>query len=308
MSNSVAIICTRNRPGPLRHTLQTLQAQEGALLPRVYVIDASDAPAFNENAQTVSTLSLDIVHHRHTGRPSAARQRNAGLDVMPNDTEFVFFFDDDITICEGCLQHLTHTLRTNAAVCGAGAIEKVDAPGRAASSPPLNWNRLFLLDSPRPGRVLLSGHTSAYDIGEADGERLVPTQWLNTGCTAYRAEAIRTVRFDTSVEGASLEDLDFSYRVGQTGRLVGVPRAQFLHHAPTSRYTSVDYRARKLVDRFWFLEKNIEHPLRYPAFWWAALGQLLALLASSKDGKHNALRGHLRGIRTILTRSHPALQ
>ena len=188
MSNSVAIICTRNRPGPLRHTLQTLQAQEGALLPRVYVIDASDAPAFDENAHTVSTLSLDIVHHRHTGRPSAARQRNVGLDAMPNDTEFVFFFDDDITICEGCLHHLTHTLRTNAAVCGAGAMEKVDAPVSvpslfSRSYQRLFWKRLFLLDTPIPGRVLPSGHTSAYDIAETKGENLLTTEWLRTGCT-----------------------------------------------------------------------------------------------------------------------------
>ena len=278
------------------------------MLPRVYVIDASDAPAFDENAHTVSTLSLDIVHHRHTGPPSAARQRNVGLDAMPNDVEFVFFFDDDITICTGCLHHLTQTLRENSDVYGAGAVEEVTPLPNNASPSTIDWEHFFLLDAPTPGRVLPSGHTSEYATPLENQTDLVSTEWLNTGCTAYRAEAIRTVRFDTDVEGASLEDLDFSYRVGKMGRLVGVPRAQFLHHAPPSRYTSVDYRARKLVDRFWFLEKSIDHPLRYPAFWWAVLGQLVALLTSSKVGKYDALKGHLQGIRAILTRSHPALQ
>jgi GT2 family glycosyltransferase len=117
-----------------------------------------------------------------------------------------------------------------------------------------------------------------------------------------------THRFDPEVEGRSprLEDLDFSYRVGRIWKLLAEPRAQLIHRTSRANRRNVaDFAAEAVPRRYWFVEKNIRHPLRKPAFWWAMLGRMLALLASPNPEKEEVLRGHLRGLRDVWRRHHP---
>jgi len=115
--------------------------------------------------------------------------------------------------------------------------------------------------------------------------------------------------FDPALEGyAMMEDTDFSYRLAQDAQVVIAPAARMVHHvSPVNRYDTTRYQRTALIHRYWFVEKNIRHPLRKPAFWWATLGQCLAMTTSRKPAKWAALRGLLQGIRAIWRRDHPLL-
>jgi len=170
------------------------------------------------------------------------------------------------------------------------------------------WKYLFLLDHPQPGRVLASGHISRYD-GLSPNGAPVRTQWLSTCCCVYRRAALDAVQFDEAVPGALFEDRDFSFRIAATGPLAAEPTARFIHHrSPLNRRSIFQFSCERTVQRYWFVEKNLRHPFRKLAFWWATLGQLVAVVTSSKPSKWAAFRGLLRGVQTIWQRDHPLLR
>lgn len=313
MPNSTAIICTRNRPEELRHTLRSIAEQDLSPPPSVLVVDASEQPSLSDNRKTSDDFSSLVQHIKYDGPASAARQRNMGLRLLPDSTDIVFFLDDDITLRPGCLRHLVSALYSSPNPGGVGALEvssKNQSPPRAPSHSSF-WRYLFLLDHPHPGRVLLSGRISSYSspFGIHDDEP-ISTEWLSTCCCAYKVSVLDEIRFDDSLWGALLEDLDLSYRVSKSSLLKTVPESRFVHHrSPHNRRSVYQYAYDRLVQRYWFIEKNVDSPLAKPAFWWGTLGQLVASLLSPKgDEKWRALKGRLQGIREILFRSHPLLR
>ena len=134
-------------------------------------------------------------------------------------------------------------------------------------------------------------------------------QWLN-GCASYRRAVLENTRFDPALSGYALgEDLDFSYRIGKAWKLAVVPQAQLVHHASEkNRYDAARFGRTRVIHQRWFMEKNIRHPLRKPAFWWSIVGRLLAVLTSDDKRKWAASRGLRQGIRTVWQRDHPLLR
>ena len=309
MPPSAVIICTRNRPEALRNTLNSIAGQNMAPAPAIVVVDASDAPTSRRNRQTAANCTTGpLHHHRYEGTPSAAAQRNQGLQLLPDGTEVVFFLDDDVTLLSDCLYNLAVALETKPRWDGVGAVELAapDAPFRPHA--PSIWKRLFLIDDPRPGRVLPSGHVSPYNALPHDAPAL-PIQWLSTCCCAYRRSVFDSIRFDEALGGALLEDRDLSYRLATRRNLAVVPAARFVHHhSPINRRTVRQFAYERAAQRYWFVEKNIRHPLRKPAYWWATFGQTIALLTSARREKWAALRGHLEGVRDVLSNDHPLLR
>jgi len=132
---------------------------------------------------------------------------------------------------------------------------------------------------------------------------------MSTCCCIYDRSVFDKFQFDESLWGAMLEDLDLSYRISQQNSLAVVPWAEFIHHrSPLNRRTTRQSARDRTIQRYWFVEKNLNHPLRKPAFWWATVGQILAALVSPKTQKWEAMRGLLEGIRSILGRTHPLLR
>jgi hypothetical protein len=74
-----------------------------------------------------------------------------------------------------------------------------------------------------------------------------------------------------------------------------------------SRHDAEEFQYSLLTHLYWFVEKTIDHSLKKPAFWWSTIGRLFALLFSTKSQKWRALLGLLKGIRSVVTRSHPLL-
>jgi len=307
--SDAVVICTRNRPAPLEETLQSIAAHPPSVDLLLGIVDASDPDALEQNRHLVATFdALPSEHWHYTGVPSSARQRNYGVDQLPSSVTRVHFIDDDVTIQPGYFEALSETLRTQPDVGGVGSVVFEDTPSSSAL-----WTQrvkeFFLLTHSQPGRVLPSGYTtSAQRPAPVSTPGLRTTEWLN-GCATYRRDLLEEMRFDATLTGyALLEDLDLSYRVGRTTRLVVQPSAQ-LHHrrASENRLGAERYTFALLIHRRWFVEKNLSCASHRIAFWWSMLGKFLILLVSTAPDRDEALRGYLQGLRTIWRGDHALL-
>ena len=305
------VICTRNRPTELARTLESVAEQSGATHRLVIVVDGSDPDDAERTAEVIQSRcdeELPVRYHRYSGPPAGTRQRNAGVDLLPESIDGVHFIDDDVTLRAGYFDALREALDRHPYLLGVGGIitESEDSSPR----PPVSWgHRLFLLRTDQPSRVLPSGQTTpAWPTGEGD---IQPAEWLSTCASSYRRRVFRRHRFDPNATGPSprLEDLDFSFRVAQEGPLAVVPDAECVHHVSARNRRSIPATAEeRIARRYWFVEKNMDRPMTRLAFWWSVLGQLVALVSSSNPNSRATLRGLLRGIGQVWTRDHPLLR
>ena len=300
------VICTRNRPADLRRTLDSIEEQRGAVL--VVVVDASDAEPAAQNRRRTTRLAHST-YLAYPEAPSLARQRNFGVDHLPPSVEVVHFVDDDVTVQPAYFRQLAEVLRRNPALGGVGGA--VIDPRGGSTGCRERVKRLFLLSGAVAGRVLPSGTVVPAQVRGPNDPMGPPhrVQWLN-GCASYRRAVLENTRFDPALSGYALgEDLDFSYRIGKAWKLAVVPQAQLVHHASEkNRYDAARFGRTRVIHQRWFMEKNIRHPLRKPAFWWSIVGRLLAVLTSDDKRKWAALRGLRQGIRTVWQRDHPLLR
>lgn len=302
------VICTRNRPDDVRRLMESLSRQDCSSEFLVAVIDASDpgqARRVREAVESWPGLETRYVAYPHA--PSLARQRNFGADLLPSSVQVVHFMDDDVTLEPGYLEVLTSILDNEPATGGAGGRVILPAAPRPRSGLRRLVARFFLLESATPGKVLASGGVTGAQSMPLAGR--VEVQCL-AGCSAsYRRDLVVRLRFDDRLEGYSMdEDFDFSYRVGRIARLFVEPSARLIHHvSPTNRHSIRASRRDLVVYRYWFIEKNIKHPLKKPAFWWKVFGSFLMTTLSRNPDAREARKGIVDGVSIVLRRAHPLL-
>ncbi len=300
------MICTRNREDDLAQTLRSIRAQAAPFALGILVIDGSDP----EQQPAIEALAdaHDAVYAAYPARPSLARQRNYALKHLPPPAEVVYFLDDDVTLHPGYFATLADTLEQHPDVGGVGPTVLLDGevvPRDKQRSWKQGVKRLFLIEAGTVGRVLPSGGVSnphRLPLAEA-----VAVAWL-CGCVAYRRGAFEAALCDPALDGYSMdEDLDVSYRIGQTSKLILEPKAKLVHHqSPIGRNQLYRYAYDRLVHRYWFVEKNVRHPFRKPAFWWSMLGRVVLTWGARPNGAE-LRRGYMAAVRTILRRDHPLL-
>ena len=303
------LIVTRNRPVFLASTLDSIQKQDVTASVRLLVVDASDPAEAEKNRSTISQFEAgETIHILYPDAPSTARQRNFGFDRLPEDTEVVFLLDDDVELTSGYLQTLGNALVEDRTLGAIGGLKlKPDGSHDVTPSGYMWLRRFFCLDHPKAGRLLLSGCTSPAN-GRPVRQR-TDVEWLSGFGMALRREVVDSFRTDAILTGYSLhEDLDFTYRIGKEWRLAIDPSAGLIHHnAPSNRFSRRDYAMRLLIHRYWIVEKNIRHPLKKPAFWWATLGQMLLLTLSRNPSATDVRKGITRAIPVVLRRMDPIL-
>lgn len=265
------IIATKDRPQDLRRVLQSLSEQ----IPRpneVVIVDASREPA---QSVVAGFTELKTVYVRHWP-PSAAAQRNVGIKACDPAATLIGFSDDDVIFEPGAMENMLAFWRqASDDVVGASFHLKNYEPTPGQS---LQTSRLvdaLGIYPRRPGAVALSGwHSAVGHLSET-----VEVEWLATTAAVWRASVLSRHYFDEFFDGYSyLEDLEFSYRVGRTHRLVAVYGPGYCHFPSCSGRHSVRSFARAEVrNRIYFVKK---HGL---SVWrcWVALGLRVCMTAAS---------------------------
>ena len=233
------VVPTRNRPDELQALLENLASQTRRP-EAVVVVDGSD-DAVSETIRVIvgaSPLACRFLRH---WPPSAAAQRNAGLDAVLAECDLVALIDDDVTLDNAALEILCgHAEKRDQGIVGFG-LNPVDHDAhRAYGQWKVSWlTRRLGLYSDRMATVAPSGwHSRTLNVTQ-----VTDVGWLTSCAVAWRAAAIGDLRFDEYFEAYSyLEDLDFSLQARQLGRFVILPDVTYLHAPATGGRKS----------RFWF--------------------------------------------------------
>jgi glycosyltransferase involved in cell wall biosynthesis len=299
-----ALLPTRNRLASLRLMLDSL-AQQSVQPVEIIVIDASD----NEETQKLcqeKILNLDskFIYHRAT-EMGAATQRNQAIQYATQD--IIWLIEDDILFEKNCLERLWTALQSDPQLGGVNAMitnQKYSPSGKVTSY-------LF--------KFLHGRYQDSY-AGQCIGPALnllpednpnlpeiVPVEWLNSGCTLYRREALPDPLFPPIFTGYSLmEDVTLSLTVGKKWKLANARTARIFHDSqPGDHKNNPGVLAKmELVNRHFVMTQVLERRTFQDYFKLLVLQlfEITALLQTLKGWQSLplVLKGKLEGIVEII--------
>lgn len=278
------VIATRNRPQPLADTLRTLIAQHTPPMEAI-IVDSSEQPDTGQVVARFATQASFPIRHIPATVPSAAGQRNTGVQLATG--EIVVFIDDDVDLDSAFLQEIL------APFGGEGSADVAGVSG-------LITNQCYVLPSPFNSFFLglvmgdRSGQWAGRVVGPAVNflpadipDAIQPVEWLNTTGTAYRRSVLLQFPFGSHFEGYSFaEDLDLSTRIAQSYRLLNTTKARFYHYdlGQTTHKNWISIGMSSVLNRYRILTRvlrrdSFEHRLRF-FLYEIAYGALAALLSS----------------------------
>jgi GT2 family glycosyltransferase len=250
-----AVIATVERTPILKRTLESVMAQ--SVKPaELIVVDASEGDHEPEIAPCVASHSSVKLIYSKAKVKGAATQRMEGISLSGNDV--IWFMDDDILLEPGCTSRLWAALNSSPAVGAVNAMitnQQYSSPGKVTS---LMYRLMHgqALET-YAGKVI----GPAWNLLPEDGEGLseyVACEWLNTGCTMYRKEAMPDPVFPTFFRGyAPLEDMALSTLIGKKHKLINVRKARIFHdsQAGAHKTNKVLIARMSLINRFYVMTK-----------------------------------------------------
>ncbi|XZF64083.1 MAG: glycosyltransferase family 2 protein [Gloeotrichia echinulata DVL01] len=222
-----ALLPTRNRSKSLSCMLKSL-SQQTVQPCEMIVVDGSTDDSTQELCQSeIPGLATHIKYYRAT-EIGAATQRNQAMRFASQD--LIWLLEDDILLEPQCLERLWAALQSDPQIGGVNA---------------MITNQRYL----PPGRIsrilfrFLHGRSEKSYAGKCIGPALnllpeddhslpdvVPVEWLNSGCTLYRREALPQPLFPAHFTGYSLmEDVTLSLIVGKKWKLANARTARIFH-------------------------------------------------------------------------------
>lgn len=213
MKNAITfsvVIPTRNREASLGNLLSILNDQ--TLKPHeIIIVDSSDKKICRYDNPD------DVVKYIHTSHKSSAMQRNIGMRRVVENTQVLFFLDDDTSPYPKYFEDMINTLISFEAIGVSGLAINADNNERSKPSGFLGFlKKIAFLDSDIDGKLLSSG------VGipvRKSNSGVIEVQWL-IGCSCWDYQTIKELEFESDFKGYSLgEDVIFSVRARQLGKL-----------------------------------------------------------------------------------------
>lgn len=288
------IVPTRNRPNELSVLLRALQNQTSNPS-LIVVIDSSDDSA----SERLISGNFPNVSFFRSRIASAAVQRNIGLEIVSKSRpHIVVFLDDDVIPEKHYLSDLVESFNDPSVVGASGVAVSLSSRSELLVKNAFReiFKKLFLLASSKEGRLLPSGVPIPV---RSDSNILLEVEWL-IGCSAWRFESIKDLRFENDFEGYSLgEDVIFSYRASKLGKLVVDSRIKLPHSESKINRPREFIYWRKWMNYRWRLCKlSPGREWRVAAYYWSSLGQLamnIMKLITLKRGSLGSILGIFLG-------------
>jgi len=291
--NKIAfVVATKDRPSELRRLLKNLETQ--SYKPdQIVIVEGSESPA-EDPKKEFSTLKLDYLH---STPPSAARQRNVGIEMVSPDITLIGFLDDDVELEPDAIEIMMRYWENAPEQIAGTALNMVNHPQLYASRlKALKLTEKFGFYSKKRGEVPASGfQTMIGNVSET-----INTRWLPTTAVIWHRRVFDEFRFDEWFSGYSyLEDLDFSYRVGRKNQLAVVADAKYFHYpALNGRGDDYSFGKREVVNRIYFVKKNEELSL-FKCYMGLIIRMFISLTLSVREKQTSYLRrvrGNIGGL------------
>jgi GT2 family glycosyltransferase len=244
------IVATKDRPNDLRRLLESLRRQTVGP-DEILVVDASHQPV----EPILAEFPELKMRYLRRWPPSAAAQRNIGIQACDAAATLIGFADDDTTFESRAFENML-------AFWSDAAPDLLGAAFNIRNYPPrrngfLKYSSLterLGLYSPRPGSVSPSGWQTI--IGELPETQFV--DWVPSTAVLFRREVFDHNVFDEFFDDYSyLEDLDFGYTLSRVGRLAVVANAGFSHFPSTSgRVSARAFGRYEVRNRLYFVRKH----------------------------------------------------
>ena len=211
--NFAVLIATRNRPEQLNTLLLSLRRSAKRITQVTIVSSGIDVSGVVNSHQTFIPIN-----HFHSEISGQIAQKIKGIELIPSNTEWVMFLDDDVIMSEYSIDRLIDNYLTNSnykGVAGFGLnLNNIELRHPRALA------NLFLkivgLYSGTPGAVLKSGHAEKY-LGSTEA---IYTQWLN-GLSVWRYDQLKNYNPKFArIDYAAYEDVFFSYRISKQHKLL----------------------------------------------------------------------------------------
>lgn len=214
------VVPTRNRSTLLAGLITNLE--RAYKKPRVVVIiDSSDDCLFRETSSNVLNLFTIRTHIQ-----SAAQQRNLGLQYIfgnpiVNKVNYISFLDDDVRVSPDYLQKLQTIFDKFPNAVGVSGYARNELH-RVQKRTKI---RDFIGITGAPGTLT----RAAVNISPFGIQSIQEVEWL-IGCSSWRLDAIRELRFESDFSGHSLfEDVIFSCNARKKGQLLFDPTLELEH-------------------------------------------------------------------------------
>ena len=260
------IVPTKNRPAELKRLLTSVQSQD-ALPDEIIIVDASTEPV---EWVLKDFPELNLRYERMLP-PCVSKQRNAGMAQISPHITVVGYLDDDLVLEPGSLEGMLRFWDNAPDHIGGAAFNITNVWMPRA----LLIKTIFGIDSFRRGAIMRSGYQAM--IGPIRKDTYV--DWLSGGATVWRRQVVEEFKFDEWFLGYGyLEDIEYSYRVGQKYRLIVLAGAPVKHLSPPVRKRR-NYLMGKcqVINRRYFIRKH--RHLSVALFYWATMGLIIANMA-----------------------------
>ncbi|WP_424494750.1 glycosyltransferase family 2 protein [Salinimicrobium sp. GXAS 041] len=297
---SSLIICTYQRPEPLKKLLDSVELQ--TILPdQILIIDGSEDDRTRTLVYENSFTNLEYYTVEENDR-GLTRQRNFGVRKLQPDAEVAFFLDDDTILHPDYFKEILTTYEEYPEALGvSGHIineqewQQVPEGYQPTESEFVydNWKRIegsrFSLRrkfglSPNVPPGFMPDFSHGYSTGFLPPSgKTYEVEMLMGGIASYKTEVFEKLQFSSYFEGYGLyEDADFALRASKMGKLyVNTAAKVEHHHAAEGRPNKFKY-GKMVVRNGWYVwrVKN-PHPTWLARTKWNATSFLLTVIRLS---------------------------
>jgi hypothetical protein len=167
---------------------------------------------------------------------------------LNNDITLVGYLDDDLELYLDAIEKMLDFWNSSLKNVGGAAFAIVSGERKIGG-----LRKFFGLDSDEPGKVLSNGFVSMLD----DPQKTVEVEWLNGGATVWRRNIIDEYSYDEWFKGSGfMEDIDFSFNIGEKYRLVLLSDACTYHHHHPIRGDRYYLLGKwQIINRLYFVRK-----------------------------------------------------
>lgn len=295
---STIIICTKDRADDLQRALESLQTQTRPPEEVIVVDSGSDDAEARVRAYEDAAVGT-TVRYIHSD-PGLTKQRNIGIRQAAGD--IVHFLDDDVILDERYNDaiHAAYEAEGNEDVIAVGPMLELPRPVGAWAC---RYRKFFMLPHVNgDGRMLPSGFGCyTWYSGVKDHHPLE----VGCGCCTFRRDVFETILYDEWFEGYGyLEDLEFTYRVGKAGRMMGASGARMLHvETPAARTRMRALIAMQIINHYYVFQKHLpKTAYHWACFWWSEFGEsILRVMRMIKSFQPGIAIGMIEGYGHIVT-------